>query len=58
MPVGALIGLEQVWRLARVWYGDRLDPAWRRPTPAQAAAMLRDAGLQGAFWALEAPAVE
>jgi len=58
MPVGAMVGLEQTWRLAQSWYTDRLDPGWLRPTPAEAAAMLRDAGLEGTFWALETPPVE
>jgi hypothetical protein len=58
MANGATVGLEQVWTLARLWYGHRLDPDWRRPTPAEAAAMFREAGLAGGFWDLDAPVVE
>jgi hypothetical protein len=50
MARGALVGLEQTWTLAKLWYGNRLDPDYRRPTPAEAAAMFAAAGLDGPFW--------
>jgi hypothetical protein len=38
--------------LARDWYGDRLDPAWR-PRPVEASqAILERHGLTGRFWQL------
>ncbi|MEA2306809.1 MAG: hypothetical protein QOH43_4089 [Solirubrobacteraceae bacterium] len=51
-PVGAIVPVPQLQRLARAWYGDRLDPAWRPRTVEQSQRILRDAGLTGAFWAL------
>jgi hypothetical protein len=51
-PVGAVVPVAQLQRLARAWYGDRLDPAWRPRTVEQSQRILRDAGLTGAFWAL------
>ena len=58
MTSGAVVTPGQVWTLARLWYSDRLDPGWRRPTAAEAAAMFREAGLDGPFWSVEVPAVE
>jgi hypothetical protein len=52
MPRGAIVGLEQTWTLARLWYQNRLDPEWRRPTTAEASATFRAAGLDGEFWSL------
>jgi hypothetical protein len=53
--VGAVVPLAQLQRLARAWYGDRLDEDWRPRTPEQSQAVLRECGLTGAFWALAAP---
>jgi hypothetical protein len=53
MPRGALVTLEQTWSLARAWYERRLDPDYRRPTPAEATAAFASAGLTGSFWDLE-----
>jgi hypothetical protein len=49
---GATVPLEQLWRLARSWYDDRLEPDWRRRTPAERQALLDAAGLTGPFWSL------
>ena len=46
MPVRTLA------RLARDWYGDRLDPDWRPRTLEQSQRMLATHGLTGAFWRL------
>jgi hypothetical protein len=41
-----------MWRLAQVWYGDRLDPDWS-PRPLDAAQqLLEGCGLTGDFWQL------
>ncbi|HMC77977.1 MAG TPA: hypothetical protein VKH34_12615 [Vicinamibacterales bacterium] len=50
MPRGAVLTLDQTWELAKLWYGDRLEPAWRRPTPAEATAAFASIGLTGDFW--------
>ena len=49
---GALVELPKLLRLARRWYGDRLDPDWRPRTRDQSQAILRDVGLTGEFWEL------
>ena len=49
---GALVELPRLLRLARRWYGDRLDPYWRPRTRDQSQAILRDVGLTGEFWEL------
>jgi hypothetical protein len=55
VDVGYIGPLGQVWRLARAWYGDRLEPGFRRRTPDEAQALFAELGLSGAFWQL-APA--
>jgi hypothetical protein len=47
-----VLSLEQTWALARRWYEDRLDPEWRRLTPAEATAAFASVGLTGDFWLL------
>jgi hypothetical protein len=49
---GATVSIEQLARLARPWYGDRLDPAWRPRTTAESQAILHAVGLTGDFWSL------
>ena len=52
MPRGAVFGLDVAWRLADVWYAERLSPAWRRRTPDEAQAVFEALGLTGDFWRL------
>jgi hypothetical protein len=47
-----VLTLEQTWALARLWYTDRMDPAWKRPSPADATAAFASLGLTGGFWNL------
>ncbi len=49
---GATLELPQLWALARAWYGNRLDPAWRPRTRDEAQHILSSVGLRGAFWDL------
>jgi hypothetical protein len=49
---GALVDLPTLRRLARRWYGDRLDPDWRPRTREQSQAILEEVGLTGEFWRL------
>jgi hypothetical protein len=49
---GAVFPAEQLWRLARAWYGDRLDPGWRPRTAAESQRVLEEVGLTGPFWRL------
>ena len=50
VPSGAIVPLEQVWRLAKPWYADRLDYEWTPRTPAAMERLLADAGLTDDFW--------
>jgi hypothetical protein len=49
---GELMGLQQLWELAAVWYGDRLDPDWSPRTRDESQRLLADVGLDGPFWEL------
>jgi alkylmercury lyase-like protein len=49
---GAVFPLGTCWQLARAWYANRLDPDWRRRTPAEAEAVFAGLGLLGPFWRL------
>jgi hypothetical protein len=50
MTKGAVVPLEQVWRLAGPWYADRLDENWSPRKPEAMERILNEAGLTGAFW--------
>jgi hypothetical protein len=49
---GASVPVDQLERLARAWYGDRMDPGWRPRTREASQAVLDRVGLTGAFWTL------
>ena len=49
---GYSFSLEQCWQLARLWYRDRLDPAYQRRTAAEAEAVFASIALSGDFWRL------
>jgi hypothetical protein len=40
--------------LARLWYGGRLDPAWRPRRREESQRLLSASGLRGEFWNLPA----
>jgi len=50
---GALMTPEQQWRLADVWYANRLARDWQRRTPVEAEAVFAELGLVGDFWRLQ-----
>ncbi len=53
LPEGAILSLEQCWRLAQAWYGpDRREPDWRRKTAEEAEALFAQLGLTPPFWKL------
>jgi hypothetical protein len=54
--VGAVVDLETMWRLGKVWYGDRLHDDHRRRTPEEATAVFAELGLTGPFWDMAGPA--
>lgn len=48
---GAVLSLEQGWKLAKSWYGpDRRDPAWRRRTIDETEGLFAELGLTSGFW--------
>jgi hypothetical protein len=47
---GSVASIEQVWRLARAWYADRLDEEWSPRSPETMERLFADAGLFGEFW--------
>ena len=51
---GGTMTPEQCWQLARLWYGDKLDPGWHRKTASEAQAVFTSIGLTGPFWDLSA----
>jgi hypothetical protein len=46
------VSLQQGWKLARLWYGDRLNPTWRPMTSDRAQSVFAEVGLLGHFWRL------
>ena len=51
-PRGGMLSLQQGWKLAQLWYGNRLDPNWRSLRASEAQAVFGDVGLVGEFWKL------
>jgi hypothetical protein len=49
---GELVDLPTLKRLARLWYGNRLDPDWRPRTRDESQAILAGVGLTSDFWRL------
>jgi Alkylmercury lyase len=53
MEPGAILSIEQGWRLAQAWYSaDRREPSWRRRTLDETEALFSDLGLTSGFWNL------
>jgi hypothetical protein len=51
-PRGGTLSMAQGWKLAKLWYGDRLKPSWRPKTASEAESAFRQVGLVGEFWKL------
>ena len=49
---GAIVPLAQVWTLAKAWYLDPRDPAWRPRTRDESQRVIGSVGLTGDFWEL------
>lgn len=49
---GGTLSLPQGWKLAQLWYGDRLSQDWQPKTAAAAESVFRQVGLVGEFWKL------
>lgn len=48
--------IARVWEFARVWYGNHLNPAWKKWTTAEARGIFRQFGLTAKTWELPATA--
>jgi len=51
-PRGGTLTLEQGWRLAQLWYDDRLNHDWRPMSADEAQGVFAEVGLTGEFWKL------
>jgi len=51
-PRGETLSLQQGWKLAQLWYGDRLKPRWQPMTSGEAQSVFAEVGLLGDFWKL------
>ena len=53
MPRGALLEMEQAWRLASAWFADdRGAPEWSRPAIETVERLFASLGFSGDFWKL------
>lgn len=52
VPHGEDVHIEQVARLAKLWYGTHADPNWHKWTIAEAQAIFQSVGLVSEFWSL------
>jgi len=50
IPLRPLVSMEQLWGLARSWYGTRLEPESRRPHPDEMVRIFAGLGLTDSFW--------
>jgi hypothetical protein len=42
--------ISRVWEFSQVWYGNHLDPDWRKWTNKEARKLFAEAGLEGEIW--------
>ena len=52
MPRGEAVPWSQVIALGRAWYGDHLEPTWRKWTTREAVLIFGSVGLRSPFWQL------
>lgn len=46
--------MRQLWELSVHWFGNRLSPEARRPSPVEMRQLFASIGLEGPFWDPEA----
>lgn len=51
-PKGEVLPINQVWELAKIWYGNYLDSNFRRKNKEIAEDMFHQVGLTSSFWKL------
>jgi hypothetical protein len=47
---GEVVSVARVWKLAQLWYGNRMNPDYRGRTTAEAEEIFNTLGLTSAFW--------
>lgn len=52
MAKGDVQSLTKAWQLARLWYGNHLNPQWRKWTVQEAREIFDRCGLEGPIWSL------
>jgi hypothetical protein len=57
MPRRPAVRMDQLWKLAVVWYSTRLTPESRRPALEEIRGIFEGIGLPGDFWDPLAPGV-
>ncbi|HEY4285269.1 MAG TPA: hypothetical protein VGM62_19575 [Chthoniobacterales bacterium] len=50
LPKRPLVSLEQLWKLAVIWYGNRLTLESRRPAADEMVSVFASIGLTDSFW--------
>jgi hypothetical protein len=50
MPAGEVLSVGQVWALSRLWYHNRLSPAFKGRSLAEAHEIFEQLGLVSPFW--------
>lgn len=50
MERGEALTIDQVWKLSKLWYHDRLSMDYHGRTAEQAQKIFRQVGLTSAFW--------
>ena len=53
IPKGDVRPLPQIWRFAQKWYGQHLDPNWKKWTLQEAKQIFDEFGLSHPVWQLE-----
>lgn len=49
-PLRPFVNLDQLWKLATIWYSTRLQENSRRPKPDEMRGIFSSLGLDGDFW--------
>ena len=50
LPRGESLSLERIWELSKLWYGGRLDPAYRGRSADEVEVIFQSVGLTSPFW--------
>ena len=53
IPRGDLQPIERIWQFSKKWYGNHLNPAWKKWTIQEAKELFREFVLTGTIWNLD-----